>query len=237
MSESWWVRKLLGHKIDAVMASSHTVIAGNPYIAARAERARARSVKIIPTVVDQSRYAPRSAVSGRQFTIGWIGSPATQSFLLEIADILARICRRNGARLLLVGAHPTIARQLGDDFDLEIRRWSEETEQEDIAEMDIGIMPLEDRPWERGKCGYKLIQYMASGVAVCASPVGVNVDIVENSGAGLLADTPARWEEALEDLVHGSASREAMKRRGRDAVTRNYSIRSQLATLVGILRQ
>ena len=120
----------------------------------------------------------------------------------------------------------------GADIDA---RWV--AEQEDVAEMDVGIMPLEDKPWERGKCGYKLIQYMASGVAVCASPVGVNVDIVGTSGAGLLADSPERWEAALEVLVNDAEARSAMERRGRQAVVDKYSIRSQLATLLSILRQ
>jgi glycosyltransferase involved in cell wall biosynthesis len=236
MSRSWWVRRLLGRKIDAVMASAHTVIAGNRYIAARAARAGSESVKIIPTVVDHQRYSPRKGPNDRPFTIGWIGSPATQSFLLDIADVLVRVCRRHDARLLLVGAHPTLARRF-DAIHVEIRRWSEQTEQEDVAEMDVGIMPLEDKPWERGKCGYKLIQYMASGVAVCASPVGVNVDIVGTSGAGLLADSPERWEAALEVLVNDAEARSAMERRGRQAVVDKYSIRSQLATLLSILRQ
>jgi glycosyltransferase involved in cell wall biosynthesis len=236
LSESWIVRRLLGSKIDVVMANAETVTAGNAYIASRARKAGSRNVRIVPTVVDHRRYQQLPPPPTRRPTIGWIGSPATQSFILDVAETLISVCRKHNARLLLVGAQPSVMQRFAD-IDVEVRPWSEKTERDDIADMDIGIMPLQDKPWERGKCGYKLIQYMASGVAVCASPVGVNVDIVERSGAGLLAGDHGEWQAALEKLILDVEARRAMEARGRLAVVTAYSVESQLPALLDILRK
>ena len=233
-SPSLLKRLLLGRKIDVVMAKARTVIAGNAYIAERARAAGASDVRIIPTVVDHRRYRQRPSRAPGRLTIGWIGSPATQVFLPPVTAPLIAICRRHNARLLLVGALPSAADWF-DGIDVEIRQWSEETEQDDVAEMDIGIMPLEDAPWERGKCGYKLIQYMASGVAVCASPVGVNVEIVSNSRSGLLASTAEEWTQSLELLAADGAMRHEMQTNGVEAVRRHYSVESQLPAILAAL--
>jgi glycosyltransferase involved in cell wall biosynthesis len=233
-SRSFVKRLLLGGKIDVVMAKARTVIAGNAYIAERARAAGASDVRIVPTVVDHRSYRRRPPAESGRLTIGWIGSPATQHFLALVAAPLVEVCRRHNARLLLVGAQPSVARWF-DGIDVEIRRWSEDSERDDVAEMDIGIMPLEDGPWERGKCGYKLIQYMAGGVAVCASPVGVNVDIVSNSRSGLLASTDEEWTQALELLAANGVMRREMQDNGLEAVRRHYSVESQLPAILAAI--
>lgn len=234
-SRSFLKRLLLGRKIDVVMARARTVIAGNAYIAERARAAGAGDVRIVPTVVDHHRYKRHLPAESGRLTIGWIGSPATQHFLTHVAAPLVEVCRRHDARLLLVGAQPSVARWF-DGIDVEIRGWSEDTERDDVAEMDIGIMPLEDGPWERGKCGYKLIQYMASGVAVCASPVGANLDIVSNSRSGLLASTAEEWTKALELLATDGAMRREMQDNGVEAVRRHYSVESRLPAILATIK-
>ena len=102
--------------------------------------------------------------------------------------------------------------------------WAEATESEDIARLDIGIMPLVDAPFERGKCGYKLIQYMACGLPVVASPVGVNRQIVEHGVNGFLADTPEAWATALRTLCHDPALRARMGAAGRRKVEQQYCL-------------
>ncbi|MDY6943881.1 MAG: glycosyltransferase, partial [Pseudomonadota bacterium] len=176
-----WVRRVLGHKIDQVMARAACVLAGNQYLADRAVAAGADRVEILPTVIDLERYTVVPPDSPG-FTIGWIGSPGTAPYLSLVADALRPICELPDTRLLLVGAG-----EAGPDLPAERRPWSEEREAADISEFDVGIMPLPDEPFERGKCGYKLIQYMASGKPVIASPVGVNREIVSDGVDGYLA--------------------------------------------------
>ena len=102
--------------------------------------------------------------------------------------------------------------------------WTEAAEVAAIAEFDVGIMPLADEPWERGKCGYKLIQYMACGLPVVASPVGVNRQIVEHGVNGFLAETPTQWDEALRTLLADPALRQRMGQAGRQKVERQFSL-------------
>ncbi len=228
------VRRLLGGKIDAVMRGASGVIAGNRYLAEHARAAGAAQVTIIPTVVDHSRYRPRIVAPSTHPVIGWIGSPSTQKYLLDIRDALHQACQQHGARLLLVGATAEIRDGL-PGIDMQLEAWSEGREAALIRQMDVGIMPLRDGLWERGKCGYKLIQYMACGVPLIASPTGANREIVENSGAGLLADSGEAWSEALSRLLASASERERLGRAGRLAVENHYSLQRQLPVLLETL--
>ncbi len=227
-------RWLLGGKIDAVMRCASGVIVGNRYLAERARTAGAARVTIIPTVVQHDRYQPRSRAPDAPPVIGWIGSPSTQNYLLGIREALQQACRQYGARLLLVGATDKIRRDF-PGLEPWIETWSEEREAALIRYMDIGIMPLPDGPWESGKCGYKLIQYMACGVPVVASPTGANREIVEYAGAGLLAESNKAWSDALTHLLSSAAERERLGRAGRRAVESRYCLRRQLPVLLEAL--
>lgn len=229
LSGNTWIRCLLGRKIDTVMRHAACVIAGNEYLAERARLAGAKRVVVIPTVVDHRRYSVDND-AGDPITVGWIGSPTTQKYVEQLLSVLQRLGNTHDFRLLLVGATGEIASRL-PGIDVEVRPWSEDTEATLIQEMDIGIMPLEDGPWEKGKCGYKLIQYMASGVPVVASPVGVNPSIVEGAGCGLLAETLNDWEMAFITLIGSNAMRDELGAAGRATVESHYSIKSQLAAL------
>jgi len=233
------VRRVLGDKLDRVMQRAALVTVGNAYLAGRAESAGARSIELLPTVVDLSRYpAPARPVSGagtgagRQPVIGWIGSPMTDHYLTLINDPLRRLAEESGARLCLVGATPGA---LGD-LAAERHAWREDTETGHIAGFDIGIMPLADTPWERGKCGYKLIQYMACGKPVVASPVGVNRDIVEHGVNGFLAETPQEWTDALRRLADDPDLRRRLGAAGRTKVERHYSLSGTAPHLIRLLR-
>ncbi|MFC0710516.1 glycosyltransferase family 4 protein [Azorhizophilus paspali] len=234
LARSPLVRRLLGNKIDAVMRGASGVIAGNRYLAERARAAGAARVTLIPTVVDLGRYRPRITAPAAHPVIGWIGSPSTQKYLLDIRVPLQQACHSHGARLLLVGATPEIRAGLSG-IEVQLEPWSEEREAALIRRMDIGIMPLPDGPWERGKCGYKLIQYMACGVPLVASPTGANREIVEHSGAGLLADSADAWHDALSCLLSSASERERLGRAGRQAVESRYSLQRQFPVLLEAL--
>lgn len=227
------VRWLLGRKIDKVMRGATAVVVGNEYLAMRARAAGARRVEWVPTVVDLARYIPPAgSPRAETFTIGWIGSPATAHYLAPLASAAREIAAQRPVRCLAVGARPD--QVLGTPF--EACKWTENTEVAQIHAFDVGIMPLPDESWERGKCGYKLIQYMACGVPVIASPVGANVDIVKPGENGLLARTPDEWRGALERLAADPGLRRRMGEVGRLDVEQTYSLQAQAARLVDILR-
>lgn len=216
------VRCVYGKKIDAMMAASSLVLAGNTYLADRALATNARCIEIIPTVVDVENYKislePEPAATQ---AIGWIGSPSTwKEYVKPMIQLFLDVASRHDARILVVGAGKlAMTNPLLDNFP-----WEEDKEVDLIKDMSIGIMPLTDTPWARGKCGYKLIQYMACGIPVVASPVGVNVEIVEHGVNGFLAETRAEWRETLTMLLRDPALRNRMGREGRRKVEQKYSL-------------
>jgi glycosyltransferase involved in cell wall biosynthesis len=152
--------------------------------------------------------------------VGWIGSPATQGFVRSVASVLSELLDRECDRFVTIGAR--YPQKLFERH--EQHEWSSATEARELMQLDAGIMPLPDRPFERGKCGYKLIQYMASGLPVVASPVGANKEIVRHGENGFLADTPHEWRTALSALKNDMELRRRMGAAGRRAVQRQYSL-------------
>lgn len=230
---NFWVRTLLAGKIDRVMRHAALVVAGNEYIAARARQAGARRVEILPTSVDLTRYALDSSPGEGPFTIGWIGTPVTAKYLCLVEALLAGLSRESGVRLVIVGSGEAALAGVA----AERRAWREESEAADIRQFDVGIMPLPDEPWERGKCGYKLIQYMACGKPVVASPVGVNRDIVVPGENGFLATSPGEWLAALRQLRADPQLRQRMGLAGRAEVERSYSLQVNAPKLLHWLRE
>jgi glycosyltransferase involved in cell wall biosynthesis len=228
------MRHLLSRKIDAVMRSAALVIVGNDYLATRARQAGAKRVEYLPSVVNLERYdlAINPGKDKQAFNIGWIGSPVTAYCLDLVSSALRQVCRDGNTRLIIVGAAQTRLQ----DIPLEIRGWSEDTEVADIQSFDVGIMPLADAPWERGKCGYKLIQYMACGKPAVASPVGINRQIIEHGVNGFLAATTHEWVCALETLRENYHLRESMGLRARTKVEMEYSLQATAPRLLSLLR-
>jgi glycosyltransferase involved in cell wall biosynthesis len=231
-SHSSVVRLALGSKIDRIMKRASTVIVGNPYIGDHARKVGAKRVEYLPTVVDLTRYQLRARKRTGPFTVGWIGSPSTAAHLQGIGPVLAEFCRSHGARLIVIGARNVAIQGVL----VEVRPWSEEREIQDLHDFDIGIMPLPDEPWERGKSGYKLVQYMACSLPVIASPVGVNVEIVRNGVNGYLATTHTEWRKALETLQSSEGQRMEMGTAGRRLVEKRYSVQVTAPQLASILR-
>jgi len=226
------VRALLGNKIDKVMRLSALVIAGNDYLAERAKQAGAQRIEYLPSVVDLDRYFPSSNPLADTFTVGWIGSPSTVQYLKLIENALAEVCRNSKTRLVLVGSGNVNLK----DVPLEIRPWREDTEIDDIHSFDVGIMPLVDDPWERGKCGFKLIQCMACGLPVVASPVGVNRQIVDHGTNGFLASTSDDWARTLRDLRDNREMCGRMGLYAREKIAAEYSLQVNAPRLLELLR-
>ena len=225
------VRGFLGRKIDQVMRGARAVIAGNEYLAEHARGAGASRVECLPTVVDLNRYHVPTRRHVQPYTVGWIGSPLTAPYLQLVRDALAEVCRSDGVHLTLVGSGPVSL----DHVPIDVRPWSESREVAELQAFDVGIMPLRDEPWERGKCGYKLIQYMACGRPVVASPVGASRHIVEHGTNGFLASTETEWVQALRAL-RDSALRARLGTAGRAKVERAYCVQVTAPRLASLLR-
>lgn len=227
------VRKIFGNKIDAVIRHASIVVVGNEYLRDHAIKAGAQRVEILPTSIDLVRYpAPKPAQNDTPI-IGWIGSPATSRYLHQVHEVLTEVCAHRQAQVVLVGA----SEPGWKDVPYAIHPWSEATEVAEVSGFDVGIMPLEDSPWERGKCGYKLIQYMACGKPVVASPVGINARIVEPGVNGYLAETKHDWVQALTALLTDIDRRQQMGAAGRAKVERDYAIQVNVPRLAAILRR
>jgi glycosyltransferase involved in cell wall biosynthesis len=229
--EKHWLRPLLGHKIDAVMRVAHTVVAGNDFLARHARAAGARAVEIVPSAVDLARYRDLPArPPGDALNVGWIGIPLNAHYLSLLAPALRAV---EGVNLQIVGgAVPqALAGIRAESFP-----WSEDSEIARIAAFDVGIMPLDDTPWERGKCAYKLIQVMAAGKPVIASPVGANRQVVRHGVNGFLAETPEQWTEALRALADPDL-RARMGAEARKTVEEGYATAVTGPRLAAILRE
>jgi len=214
------VRWLLGGKIASVMRRADVVVCGNAYLADYARNSGANNVVIIPTVVDTNRYVVAPKVTNEPIIIGWIGSPSTAHFLKLIAQPLQEVVACRNVKIVAVGAN---AEQLAG---LPVTRviWTEKSEVEEIQKFDIGIMPLEDKLFERGKCGYKLIQCMACGKPVVASPVGANTEVVRDAVDGYWASSNSEWVISLLELIDDSSKRKKMGLAARLRVEEYYSL-------------
>lgn len=238
LSDNIVIRHFLSKKIDIVMKNAKCVTAGSSYLIERAKIAHAKKTKWIPTVIDLERYKIIAPTPNKNYnkTIGWIGSPYTQKYLLQIKEALNALNKKHSINLLLVGATDSIVQEF-PDIAVTVVPWSENTETDYIRKMDIGIMPLSNTPWELGKCGYKLIQYMACGIPFVASSIGENVNIQRNSNGGYLALTQQEWIDCLDLLLTSASKRDTVGKAGRHAVESIYSLQAQLDELTKVLEK
>ncbi len=215
-----WLKNV--EKIPRIVAMAHTVVAGNDYLAAWA-RAHARQVVVVPTCVDTDLFAPSPGrAPGSPVTIGWSGSASTIVHLVPLLPVLERVQTRYGAavRLRVMGdatfSHPPLS--------LRGEAWSPERELALLREMDIGLMPLPDDEWTRGKCGLKGLVSMAMGAASVMSPVGVNPTIVHDGVNGFLPASDEAWFDVLCRLVDDADLRARIGAAGRQTVMDHYSV-------------
>lgn len=199
--------------------ASH-VIAGNSYLADYASRF-SQNVTVVPTTIDTDKYTvDDSRVAGDPPVIGWTGSYSTVAHLNTVRRVLMRLAQKERFRVRVVG---TTDYQI-DGVEVETIPWRAETEVADLRAIDIGIMPLPDDEWARGKCACKALQYMALGIPTICSPVGVNPTIIQDDENGLLAATEDEWIDKLTRLLHSPSLRESLGKAGRATVEAEYSM-------------
>ncbi len=214
MSDNQMIRGLLENKIASVMKYANCVIVCNAYLESYAKKYNDHIFRM-PTVVLLDRYKQEMAVfqkEEKEFVIGWVGSRTTSVYILEILPAIKKFVEAyDNVRFDLTGFDSTL---LSDEdvikYHLNIIPWMEEEEIKNILTFDIGIMPLHDDPWSRGKCGFKLVQYMSCKKPVIASPVGINTSLVQEGENGFLAETMEEWFNAFEKLYFDKTLREKM---------------------------
>jgi glycosyltransferase involved in cell wall biosynthesis len=205
------------------------VIAGNSFLAGEA-RGYARRVEVVPSCVDPGGQDLRTHGPADVVTVGWIGSHTTSAYLQPVLPVFAHLNKdRVRAKLVLIGADPRLRASW-----IEHRPWSLARETTDLAGFDIGIMPLPDTDWARGKCGYKVLQYFSAGVPAVASPVGVTSELIGRD-RGILAASPEEWRAALERLIDDVAERRERGAAGRAFVEREYSYQRWAPELAAML--
>lgn len=227
------IRKLFKNKIHRVISKAAAVSAGSNYLASYASQ-RNPHVEFIPTAVDLERYSDTESNNKNRdyFVVGWVGSPSTAEYLKLVQNSLNKFCSRTSSKFVVIGSGESNLQISG----LEILNWTAETEVEDICKFDVGIMPLSDNPWSKGKCGFKLIQYMACGLPVIAAPVGANLDIVEHGRNGYFASSEDEWIQALDSLHNNADLGRRMGIAGRKLVEEKYCLDVTAPRLASLLQ-
>jgi glycosyltransferase involved in cell wall biosynthesis len=214
---------------------SELVICGNDFLAEQFQRWNP-NIHILPTAVDTSRYRPLDSVQtvGHK-RIGWCGSGSTLRYLEALTPVFKAVLeRRKDVKLRIVADVRPVLDGIAEN-QLEFIPWSPEVEVRAIQEMSVGLMPLENTSWARGKCSFKLLTYMACGIPVVASPVGMNVAVL-SAGGGIAARGHDEWIDAIHSLLDEEAMAQRMGQQGREAVLRGYSLSAVAPLLARILR-
>lgn len=226
-------------KVASICKWSWKVSVGNQYLADYASQ-YCKNVVLLPTVVDTSIHIPISQQStansqqpvanSQRPIIGWTGSHSTLFYLNAIIPILQDLENQQDFEFrVIANRDPKIPLK-----NYRFVPWSSETEIADLGQLDIGIMPLEDSEWAKGKCGFKLIQYMALSIPAIASPVGVNTQLIEHGVTGFLAKDEEEWSHYLKMLLEDAALRARLGEAGRTRIENGYSLESQKQTFISL---
>jgi glycosyltransferase involved in cell wall biosynthesis len=209
------------------------VIVGNNFLKSEALR-YSTNVTVIPTSIDFSRYSMREKDSREGcVTIGWLGSGSTLKYLKPLIPSLRKVYKEYPHLQLKI-----VSDRFPDDLAMPVikKPWSSDEEISDLKSLDIGIMPLTDDPWSRGKCGLKILQYCSVGIPVVCSPVGINREIVKDGINGFWAHNPREWEEKLLTLVRDERLRRAMGSQGRATVKEGYTLEVNAPRLISVIK-
>ena len=235
--ENKFVSRLKWHsKVKRVCRWSHVVSAGNGYLAQFAQAYAAR-VTINPTTVDaHHRHLPATppAPASGVVTIGWTGTHSTLRYLSGLEPVLKQLEATFGDRLrflVIANREPNLSLR-----NLVFLPWSEAREIDDLRRIDIGIMPLQEDAWSKGKCGLKALQYMGLGIPTVASPVGVNIEIIRDGESGFLCSDFQCWQKTLSRLIGDAALRARIGAAGRNRVLTTYSTESNRDVFLSLFR-
>lgn len=219
-------------KTKSICRMSAHVMAGNPYLAEYARQVNP-NVTVVPTTIDTEKYTVTKRTNEAATpTIGWTGSFSTVQHLDTLRSALQKLAKQRKFRLRVIGT-PTYKL---DGLDVEAMPWRAATELEDLNAIDIGVMPLPDDLWSKGKCGLKALQFMALGIPTVCSPVGVNTEIIQDGENGFIAGSEDEWVEKLGRLLDSVELREQLGLAGRRTVETRYSANVQAPRVLELLK-
>jgi glycosyltransferase involved in cell wall biosynthesis len=216
---------------EATVRSANLVLCGNRELASRLPH---RRFELLPTPLDTERFSPAAVGPPGEKVLGWVGHADNLAFLEGIGDALREVARRHpGLRLVVVADRaPSLP-----GLEVEFRPWSLENEISCFSGIGVGLMPLDDTPWARGKCAFKAIQYMSLGRPTVLSPVGMNRELVRDGENGFLAADAGEWVDALDRLLSDPALAARIGEEGRRTVLRDYSLDVVARRLVAICEE
>jgi glycosyltransferase involved in cell wall biosynthesis len=219
-------------KVRTLCSIAAHVMVGNPYLADYALQYN-QNVSIVPSTIDMERYQfDTSQKSSEKPIIGWSGSITTIPYLETISSALQRLAKEEEFRFRFIGPCDWEL----DGVEVESVRWRSQTEAKDLSALDIGIMPLPDNQWTRGKCGMKALQYMALGIATVCSPVGFNEALIQDGKNGALAMTEDEWVDKLRQLLRSPQLRQQLGDAGLRTVQEEYTADVQAPRVLQIFR-
>ena len=221
-------------KTKALISLSDMIFAGNQYLAEYAAQFN-KNVKIIPTTIDTDEYKPGEKKPKDKITIGWSGSITTIQHFEYALPFLRELKARYGNKIEILVIGDKSYRN--EELNITGKPWKKETELSDLAQIDIGIMPLPDDEWAKGKCGLKGLQYMALAIPTIMSPVGVNTEIIQDGENGFLATTPQEWVEKLSRLIEDETLRTQLGEAGRKTVEDKYSVNALKQTYLNLFNE
>ncbi len=221
-------------KVALICSWAYKVSCGNEYLCSFARKHNS-NVLLNPTTVDtQNLHNPAIHVkkeSYQKIVIGWTGSHSTLKYLDELFTVLQHLENKySQVEYWIIADKPPVLKL----SHLQFKLWSPKTEIDDLAQFDIGIMPLPNDQWANGKCGFKALQYMGLEIPTVASPVGVNSQIVEHGKNGLLCQTTEEWKKCLSELIENKSLRLAMGAAGRKKVIDHYSVSSNSSNFLSL---
>lgn len=215
-----WLKK--PEKTSKIISYAKLVIAGNAYLAEYAKKYNP-NVIIIPTTIDTTYHIrKKNKIEKTKIVIGWTGSSTTNRHLKTLLPVIDKLKRKYNEKIKFVMIS-NIPLEESSNL-IEFLSWNKQTEIDDLSTFDIGIMPLPDDEWTRGKCGFKGLQYMALEIPTVMSPVGVNTEIIQDGENGFLAATEEEWIEKLSLLIESSELRDKLGKAGRKTVVEKYSV-------------
>ena len=212
---------------------SNRVIAGNQYLKMHALSYN-KNIIIIPTAIDTSKYTMKDYIRNKEkVTIGWIGSKSSLPFLKELTPAFDHLASQHEAIELKIICN--------DFFECKTmpvikKIWSLEDENQDLQDIDIGLAPLPNHEWTRGKCATKLLQYLSVGIPVVCSPVGVHKEIIQEGINGLFAASNQEWIEKINLLAHDKTLRERIGLEGKKTVDSHCSLKANLPKIINAIK-
>lgn len=232
------INGLLKNKIPRVIKNAEQVITGSPYLTSFAKRL-SKKVTEIPTSINLERYQIDTNAKDQKgtdkFIVGWIGSKSTSRHFITIVPALKKFAETHDYELRLIGFDIGLEKEL-KGLPYKIIQWKKETEVPNIASFHVGIMPLGKSLFDKGKCGFKLIQYMACGVMTISTPVEANKKI-DRLGCNFFADSQKEWEECLEEAYEGNADNNELSEKNKSVVEDYYSIQANHLNYLEIFKE